>query len=479
MSTTPIIALLALAAAVWTAIFVMRGRLVTACLLYLIVLAVFGYNLFTFQAGATFSLDRLMIPLLLGMYLLHRKMGRTMPKPISRIDICLFFLIGVLTASTFYGGFSMPDGDETINPSHRLLTGYLVPLLVYWIARNSPIDRKTLKTIYATLLGFGVYLAFTGVMEATKQWWAVWPKYIADPTLGIHFGRARGPMLQSVCLGLYINAAILALWMLAKNMGRRGVFLVLTFGPLLLAGAFFTYTRSVWLGTVGGLAVILFLTLGRRWRHLVLGSMAAAAILLLMFKIDNILGFERGQDAQTVRRSATSRASFAYVSWLMFQDRPLFGYGFGQFPAAKKTYLADRKTDLVLEAIRPDIHHNIFLSMLIDAGVIGLAAFLLVLLAWWRMSWIIARAKNLPHWVRDQGAIMAALLVVYLMQGFFHETSYMPEANPLLFFILGLTVNLHLSVRAGMLTESLPAATTSQLTSHAMLGPTPDGRPSL
>jgi len=458
MSIPPTTALLALAGAAWAAIFALRGRLVSACMLYLVVIAALGYNFYTFRLGITVSFDRLMLPFLIGMYLLHRKMGRTVPKPVSRVDICLFFLIGILFADTVYGGFTIEGAEDMASPAYRLLTGYFVPLLIYWIARNSPLDRSTLRIVYAALLGFGVYLAFTGIMEATGSYWAVYPKYITDPELGIHFGRARGPMLQSVCLGLYIDAALLALWMLAKDMKGRGILLIAIIAPLLCAGAFFTYTRSVWIGAVGGLAALLFLTLRRRWRYLVLGTIAASAIILVTFKIDSILGFERGQDAQTVRRSAESRASFAYVSWLMFQDRPLIGYGFGQFPVAKTEYLADRKTDLVLEAIRTDIHHNLFLSMLVDAGIIGLSAFLIMLIVWWQVSWSTARSRSLPRWVRDQGAITAALLLVYLCQAFFHETSYMPEANPLLFFMLGMTVNLHLSAKNGTLAEPTAAA---------------------
>jgi len=60
----------------------------------------------------------------------------------------------------------------------------------------------------------------------------------------------------------------------------------------------------------------------------------------------------------------------------MFLDRPLLGVGFGQLLEAKKAYLADRSTDLNLEATRDYIHHNGFLSILTETGLIGVAIYL-------------------------------------------------------------------------------------------------------
>ena len=67
-----------------------------------------------------------------------------------------------------------------------------MPMAVYWIARQSPIDQRAIVTTYVVLALIGVYLAVTALAEITKQWWLVYPSYIADPKVGIHFGRAPG-----------------------------------------------------------------------------------------------------------------------------------------------------------------------------------------------------------------------------------------------------------------------------------------------
>jgi hypothetical protein len=72
---------------------------------------------------------------------------------------------------------------------------------------------------------------------------------------------------------------------------------------------------------------------------------------------DQIVGIEREAGAEAARDSVSQRASFTWVSWTMFQDKPLTGFGFGQFTDAKLPYLSDRTVPYYLEAIRTQPHH--------------------------------------------------------------------------------------------------------------------------
>ncbi len=104
------------------------------------------------------------------------------------------------------------------------------------------------------LAGLGVYLGVTGVLEITGQWWAVFPAHIADPNVGLHFGRARGPMVHAVSFGLYLGIGLLAAWLWQWRFGRLGRLLLLLPAPIMLAGLYGSYTRSVWMGAVAGAA---------------------------------------------------------------------------------------------------------------------------------------------------------------------------------------------------------------------------------
>ena len=91
----------------------------------------------------------------------------------------------------------------------------------------------------------------------------------------------------------------------------------------------------------------------------------------------------RRQDANgSAAHSVYQRASFYHVSMSMFSDKPLFGCGFGRFYDCKLPYLADRSQQLELESIRQLDHHNTFLSLLTETGIIGFTLFAALLIAW-------------------------------------------------------------------------------------------------
>ena len=273
----------------------------------------------------------------------------------------------------------------------RLVGGYLIPVLVYWIARQAPLDRGKISLLNGVLAGLGIYLGISGVLEITGQWWAVFPAHIADPAVGLHFGRARGPMVHAVSYGMYLGVGLLALWAWQRQLGRLGRLLLLLPVPVMLAGIYYSYTRSVWLGAGLGLLLMLGLTLHGAWRKLVLGGMAAAGLLLAVTQMGNLVNFRRELPGSYTEKSVELRGETAYVSWKMFLDRPLLGFGFDQYPKAKLDYLADRSTHLNLEATRTYVHHNTFLSLLTETGLVGLGLFLAILAIWGRTAWRLAR----------------------------------------------------------------------------------------
>ena len=455
-------ATVALLALVWGAVFAVRGSLVAGCLAYLTVAICFGHPFWHQAIGPIpVTLDRLVLLVLIAVYVVQWRLGRTDPKPLGKADWALLAFTAVLALSTvrveWQDGF--PGGPETVM---RLLIGYLIPLCLYWIARQAPLDQRNVVLVQATLACLGIYLAATGLLEVAGQWWAVFPKHMTDPAVGIHFGRARGPMVHSVTFGLVLAVCLLAAWLWRGRFGRGGQLAWIASMPLLLAGIYLSYTRSVWIGTALGLMIVLGLTLQGQWRPLVLGSLVAAGLLLAVTRMDNLLSFEREYKAQYTRQSVDLRGSFAYVSWQMFLARPLLGAGFNTFPEAKLPYLADRSTALELEAIRPYSHHSTYLSLLTEAGLAGLVLFLAVLALWSLDAYRLIADPQSPPWARSHAVLFLGAMGVYIVQAFFHELSYTPIDNSLLFLLAGVTVGSYRSsnpVNAVMSDRSLRRST--------------------
>ena len=427
--------------AVWLVWFAVRGSLIAGCLAYLLVASCFGYPFLHFDLGPTVvTLDRLVIVGLSAAYIVQRALRRTDPKTLETIDKLLLALLAVLTFSTLTHDWHVGPGCDA-PPLWRLATGFMMPGIIYWIARQSWLIERRVTLVHGALACFGVYLAATGLAEVTHQWWLVFPKYIADPAVGLHFGRARGPMVQAVSYGLFLGINMLAAFVWRSRWNRTGQIFWLIVIASELAALACTYTRSIWIGTALAIVVALALTLRGIWRPIVLGALVSSALVMSVVQLDSLTNLQREGSATEARTSADMRASFAYVSWQMFLDRPILGFGFGQFYREKLPYLSDRSTPLQLELIRDFIHHNTYLSLLTETGLVGLGLYLAILIAWARRGWRLARSDN-PAWMRAHGVLLLGALATYVVQMMFHEVSYTTLDNSLLFLLAGIAVGL-------------------------------------
>ena len=103
-------------------------------------------------------------------------------------------------------------------------------------------------------------------------------------------------------------------------------------------------------------------------------------------------------------------------------------------------YLADRSQQIELESIRELDHHNTFLSVLTETGLIGLSLFIALLVAWGRIAWQLSRDATAERWVRAQGLFALAVLIVYAVNAMFHDLTLLPSEQWLLFLVAGSAV---------------------------------------
>jgi O-antigen ligase len=440
-----ITAILLLVLVVWSPLILTRLPLVAGCLVFLLLANCFSIEFARFEVGpVTMSLDRIFLVVLVAAFFVQRRLLGTPPGLTRRLawdDILLAGFAGLVAISTFMHDWRTPATSD-IQIIQHLINGYLTPLVLFWVARQSVVSQRQLRWTYFAFVTFGVYLAVTGLLEVSRQWDFVFPRYIADPRLSLHFGRARGPMVHAVTFGTTLASGLICGWALWPQLRTRGRLVLAALAPLALAGLFYSFTRSVWLGTALAVTVVLVLTF-RGWLRVgVLTTLALAGLVVSAVYLDRIVAFDRTDNtASQTQESVDARSSFAYVSWQMFLDHPLLGVGFGQFPREKLPYLADRSTELRLEAIRPMVHHNTYLSLLTELGLVGLSLYLAVLALWARGAWQLWNSSG-PSWQRSQGLVMLAILALYAVQCLFHEMSFSARDHSLVFFFAGLTANL-------------------------------------
>lgn len=438
-----IILTVAPAALVWGAVLLARGGLLAGCLVVLLAATCFGHPFLHICLGPLpITLDRILWVLLIGQYAVWRWLGLADPKPLGKAEIVLLAFVAALGASTLTHDWQARNGQ----PLARLILDYLMPLGVYWVARQSRITGRGVLWTLAFLTGFGLYLGLTAVAE-TRGWSAfVLPGYVASPEFAEFLGRARGPLLNpagnGILLGLSLAAALLW-WPWVGRVGRLGVVVV---SAVIGVGVYCTLTRSAWLGAILGLLIVVGLAVAWRWRALVLGGALLAALVVVATQWDRLVTFKRDR-ALTARETAESaklRPILAAVAWRMFCDRPLWGCGLGHYPDRSIEYLADRSTGLPLEKARPFVQHNVLLALLTETGLIGMGLFVLLMGMWLWDAWRLWRGAGVPLPARQQALLFLAFAANYLANGMFQDVSMIPTIHVWLFFVAGMTAGLRL-----------------------------------
>jgi O-antigen ligase len=462
-------ALLALAAAVpaslWMMIILVRGSLQLSCVLFLIATSCLPAEFFSLDAaGLTWTLDRLWLAVILAQFALKWYRGELAEFRLEATDLLLGLFFLWLSFRTFTQPLGIAIKGQPPTLMH-FINGYLVPLIIFAVLRLSRIEGKQMHGAMWALGLLGCYLSLTAICEVAQLWQFVFPRFIADPRLGIHFGRARGPMLQSVRLGMCLLLVTTCLVVFTVWLRPRSKPLWLTVAalvPLHLLAIFLTYTRSIWMGAAMITVLLVACCLTGALRRLAVVGLLAGAVLVLAIKGPDLIAFKREYSAAETRESTYMRASFAYVSLKMFQDRPIGGFGFNQFQVANRPYLADRSTELRLESIRGYVHHNSFLSLLVDLGLVGFCLYLAVFIAFLRRMWALWRSPAAPQWARGVAIVAVAVAGVHAFQMAFHEVSFSAIENTLLFAAWGMTAACHRQFAAQPSSPPAAAAATSQ-----------------
>jgi hypothetical protein len=141
----------------------------------------------------------------------------------------------------------------------------LIPFALFWVAPFAFRTAWERNILLGCLAAVGLYLGVIAILETTGPHALVIPRYINDPHVGIHFGRARGPFVEAAGNGLSMYICIVASALALRLWSRRRWLPVLTIAVCSI-GIVFTLTRQVWLGAVVSVLVTMLLQPGlRRW----------------------------------------------------------------------------------------------------------------------------------------------------------------------------------------------------------------------
>jgi putative inorganic carbon (hco3(-)) transporter len=358
--------------------------------LYLLAFAVpFGSLRSVSLGGASVTATEILVALLAAAWLGRGVMQRRICIVHAPLSLPLVLVILSQLLSLFDALSLSMAAIELIKWS-EVLAVYIIASSILSGAGSSPLATASTRRILVSLLLVATLAeALLGVYQFI---WRAGPEWFL---IG-RFMRAYGTFNQPNPYAGYLNLSLplgYALLLAGDHRGRSsqkkdvvlGVWLMVVGGALLMS-----FSRGAWLGFAVAFVVIGFLHSRRTAMLMAVGAAMLAITLVLgsaqllptavTARFSSITDYIRIFDARHVK---VTDANFAVVermahwqaAWGMFNDRPWLGYGIGNYPAAYVRYaLAGWKEDL-------GHAHNYLLNVMAETGLVGLAAYLVFVVA--------------------------------------------------------------------------------------------------
>jgi len=315
------------------------------------------------------------------------------------------------------------------------------------------IREQESRWLVAALLLAGMAEGLLGIYQFLRQ---------VGPPGFVLFGRymrAYGTFAQPNPYGGYLGMLLpLACAILLTRWGRRGPgrlrslwgdrvlwLLSLASFATMFAGLIMSWSRGALLGALAGLALVLLALARRAWPVLLMLALVAAVLAPLwsplvpgdyLSRLDDTTAY-LGQDLALVE---IDDANFAVIerlahweaAWRMFSRSPWIGVGIGQYPVVYPTVSLARWQDPLGHA------HNYYLHMLAEAGILGLLAYLGLLIAALSRAW--RQARHAEGWPRVLG--LAALgMLGHLITHSLVDNLYVQDMYLLVALVLGMLLS--------------------------------------
>jgi len=292
----------------------------------------------------------------------------------NRVALAALALFALLLLGTLYGERNPGDAALTLRKYLDLLW---IPILV-WVLRDPAMRGRALHALAASL---ALVLLMSFLIKAD-----VIPK--ADFLTGnssypvVLKGRQTHGPLMAFGAFLYVQLALAAVTARVRALWLVLAVLALINGTLVVQGAtgYLVFgTLALYLGYVA-----------KGWRGLAWAAVIAAAVVTALMLTPGPFQARVARVQSEIAQwqpgvpdgnsSAGTRIELYRISVAIVRDRPLLGHGTGSFP---KAYADKTRGQAVLPTRNP---HNEYLHMMVQLGLVGLAALLLLFSTQWRLA---------------------------------------------------------------------------------------------
>ncbi len=407
--------------------------LVAPSLLYLFAMAVM---LFRPPDVQFYSLDRVALLVVLAAVVLRTlslKQRIWIPKPVT----------GPLAGLVLIAFCSVCSEPYSAENWSLFASKWVVPLLLHFLAGLVFTHDASIRQFEIFSLAVLAYLCLIAVFFLIDVRWLIYPQYILNENIGIHFDRARGPFLQAVANGVSLNI----LGLVAIDSFRRcklRTSLAISFMLALPLAILATKTRAVWATFASSVFLLPFLASNTRLRRACFAVIIFCALgtvgYLLLGNISTSLG-DRLQETSPVE----FRVGMYVAGWQMFLAKPLGGWEANTIQPELGRRISDFHPPFFL-------FHNTYLEIAVKHGLIGLSLYAWMIIDLFRLGRRSQCFKAPPNGnFLDAGfrRLWPLLLMVYLVNATFVVMSYQ-FVNAILFTIAGMLASQNYQARQAM-----------------------------
>lgn len=447
----------------WTALgaivvfvwYCVQGNLLVAILLWMVTLIALHEEFWRKSVPLFFAITipRMGIVVLVALLIAMLVVGRVRWRPAWPTSGLLLSLATYFSISAFVSGF---ETQSVVSVHYRLIGGYLFPFTVFALMLHGFDRERDFKRLAVFFAVLSVYLTFTGWCEQFDIRALIFPRFINDPSVGIHWGRVRGPFVMSAAMGLALTYCFFSNLVLARNV-EHGRWTLYALNTLMLPVIFWTKTRSVWLSWL--LCMLIWAVYARRrtTRVVFVSLLLAAALLVAVINMENFLSPDRSRGGLTDTEPLLLRIGLAQMTWEMVKEHPLVGVGFGHFRDHAPAFARDPSSPFFAFGSSA-MEHNNLLSIVAETGIVGLVLYVLLAAYLIRLSVRLYRTlpPGLPGFIsRDAVVLYWILAAAYFVDGTFRETSDNPFANSLFFGLSAVPAALNVLLRPAPIGEHL------------------------
>ncbi len=321
-----------------------------------------------------------------------------------------------------------------------IFVGTVIPFALYMIGRYTFDRERKVRILLWMILAFATYSAAVSIMPSVGLGGWVWPQYIVTEVRPSWSGRAVGIFNQPVANGMVLSLGFAVAMVLSNRRQDPAWQRIAALAVAIAAGCglFFTHTRAVWLSGVVVLLIGAVLAKGHR-KGFVAILVALGATVALNWS--SFTSADRGSGGVGSDVEVQSRLNDMMTALWAFTQRPIDGWGIGRFQSINSYHHKQWSPDTPWSAGWGEASHENELAILAELGLIGLTAWVCVLVFIGNRLWRAYRTVPDDELCGKPLVLMAMMAgAIFLCAGLTVDLRYFDFATAIIFLLVGVAV---------------------------------------